>query len=331
MIAKGPQFEQDAERGVELARFLREHRRLCPADFYEPHHTCFREGGARPVGAASGQLQFHQSLHTIRVAAPGNGWGGTMSLACEVDAWARHTNRWQETPAEPLAAIWFTPKYQQYEILRRKMFGPKVFGALPKYKVSHALGAHYEWPDGGFLCLGSYDSDWTRYQGVEPHLMVFDEIPPVELWRESMQRSRGETPTRFICKATQTQGRGWMAEDVYGPWLEHHELHGHDEQQAADLQLHPDIWCWPFGGIHDNPYATDRDVGWYLRQKWQSEKERKVRIWGGFEDWAGDSVFDAGGLERLKERAAALTEEFGEGLQGVFTIDDGDDLPPIIE
>lgn len=86
---------------------LQQLRDARPADDYRPHDR--------------GQLQFHQSTHTIRGLFPGNGFGKTTAVAAEIDAWCRHTNRWQETPRWPIVAVWFCPQYSQFGLLREQL------------------------------------------------------------------------------------------------------------------------------------------------------------------------------------------------------------------
>lgn len=281
---------------------------LAPGDAYEPHGLTTRapqNAQDRLIydrrGKPSGQLQFHQATHAIRVCAPGNGWGGTTAMAAEVDAWCRHTNRWQKTPSEPVQCIWFCPIYKQFDMLLPNLIDV-AFGRVPRLKSGHG-GHHLVWPDDSKLHLASYDTSWGHLQGIEPHLIAFDEQPPKPLWREMMQRRRGKRRARFICKATQTKGWGWMATDLYIKWKKHHEEQGiTEEERMMELQLHPTIWCWPRGGIHDNSHMSAEDDAWYEQQSWASEKERKVRLYGGFEQWSGDCIFEDAVIDWLKNR-----------------------------
>ena len=51
-----------------------------------------------------------------------------------------------------------------------------------------------------------------------------------------------------------------------------------------------------------------------------STKERKVRLYGGFEDWAGDCIFDEAGLDVLRARLAAWHAAGGKAMRGSFAI-----------
>jgi phage terminase large subunit-like protein len=225
--------EKELKRAVSFAYLLRKRSSVVPADEYEPHHHVFREGGARPLGETSGQLQFHQATQPVRVAAPGNGWGGTLAMACEIDAWMRHLNRWQETPDWPVIAVWFCPEFRQLAILLQTL-RQSSFGSLPRFTEGGFGGPRFIWSDGGTLYLASYDRSWTHLQGIELDLIAFDEQPPEALWREMAQRRRAQRKTKYVCKATQTLGRTWMATDIYEPWRTHHEAPGLDEHQACD-------------------------------------------------------------------------------------------------
>lgn len=306
------------QKRLALARIIRERTRLLPAMAYQPHEVCRR--GPR-AGRPSGQILFHQSKHPARIVASGNGWGGTMAMGCEVDAWARGTNRWQVTPPPPTLTFWFAPLKAQFEALWMKLLKPKVFGPTVR-KRRDDMGTFIEWTNGSRMYVGSYETSWKSFQGPEPDLVAFDEQPPVALWNEMQQRRRGSgmAKTRFICKATQTGGWSWMGDVIYKPWLERHKAEGLDEEASVLAQLDRYFWLWPFGGIHDNPFADEETIREYEERVWPSAKERKVRLYGGFESFAGDPVFDAAALEWYAAQQARWAEEYGGELAGFFSI-----------
>lgn len=313
------------EELARLAQLMERRRRLIPAEWYEPHSICERSPIAPELqiydrkGRPSGQLQFHESQHPIRVMAPGNGWGGTTAMGAEVDSWMRHTNRWQQTPEWPIRACWFCPQYKQFDFVRRNLEEVAI-GSLPRFKDDR-IGPRYEWPDGGVMYLYSYDRSWESIQGIELDLACFDEQPPLALWREMIRRRRGRRKTRYICKATQTKGRSWMAEDIYEPWLSFHAGLGMTEEEAMVAQNHDLIWCWPKGGYHDNPAVDDEDIAFQERQPASSETERKVRLFGGFDSFVGDPVFNESGIRAMLARLPELEETYGVGRDGSFVVE----------
>jgi len=323
-------IEAEIERARRLLgyrRVLAARRRMHPADWYEPHHTCTRApqdpalAGYSRVGKPSGQLQFHQSTHAIRFMAPGNGWGGSQACACEVDAWMRHTNRWQATPPHPIHAVWIAPTLDQFDALYHDLLRPKCWGAAARFSSEGALGGkRLVWPDGGFLQVVTHRTSWTDVQGTNPDLVVFDETPPRMLWMEMMQRRRGETKTRYIGKATQTEGITFMAETAYKPWLAYHAERGLGEEEAMAAQLHPFLWVWPKGGVHDNSGLSVEDDLWYESQRWATAKEREVRLFGGFKSFVANGLFDESALDRLRARALELDSEL-PGDAGMLVIE----------
>lgn len=310
MLAIDPDLEPLAELVAS-----QDHARL-PGDAYKPHRISTR--GPRK-GMSSGQEQCHRAPHPIRVCAPGNGWGGTVMMGYEADAWARHTNRWQVTPAWPVQMVWFCPEFRQLALIMAEL-RENCFGPLPVMKESGFGGPHMLWPDGSKLFFASYDRDWKHLQGIPLDKAFFDEQPPVELWRELLMRRRTKRQTRFMCKATQTISDGWMGgAELYMAWLNFHLELGMNEDQAMDAQRHPDIWCWPKGGIMDNPGASDKDVQWYLTRTWPSVKEKNVRLYGGFQSWRGDPVFDPEGVDWLRQQCDELNRA-SPGRRGFFEV-----------
>lgn len=285
-----------------------------PGDHYRPHGVTMRGPN---TGKPSGQQQFHCALHPIRIMAPGNGWGGTQAMGAEADAWCRHTNRWQTTPPWPIRVVWFCPEFRQFDLVRANL-EEFAIGRLPVFREGGFGGPRYEWPDGSKMYLASYDRSWTHIQGIELDLCCFDEQPPLQLYREILQRRRGRRKVRVICKATQTKGLSWMAEDIYQPWLDYHRERGLDEEEAMQAQLHPDIWLWPRGSCHDNPGLDAQDDAWYEGRTWSSKKEARVRLWGGFESWAGDPVFDEEAIEWLRSMQDEWAVEFGGARTGML-------------
>lgn len=276
-------------------------QQLTPGDWYEPHHTCPPESPR--AGRPSGQLQFHLSRHKVRIMAPSNGWGGSRAMACEVDNWARHLSRWGSTPDGPLTMMWFCPKYDQFEILRKDLYEPKCWGAIAKFGASKFGSPQYQWPDGTVLHVGSYEAGWDGFEGVEPDMICFDEPPPKKLWDTLMVRLRTSRPHsgRACCKATQIKGWTWMAEELYLPWLDLHRKRGMDEEAAMVAQLDADYWVWPKGSVWDNPYLEPDYRRFLLRQRFSGPTERRVRTEGGFASFTSDPVFDHEAIDEMRE------------------------------
>lgn len=300
---------------MAFQRAMDARRRALPAEWYEPHSVVARNpfdpdlAGYGRKGKASGQLQFHQAPHIMRIMAPGNGWGGSTAMGCEIDAWMRHTNRWQVTPSGPITAIWVAPTLDQFDQLYKDVLFPRCWGTtavLVPHGPTGRGSPQFRWPDGGTLVVVTHRTSWMDIQGINPHIVAFDEVPPKDMWDEFVHRRRGDRKTRFICKATQAEGYTWMARDIYEPWLEHHRAAGMDEEAAMIAQTHEDMWVWPRGGIHDNPANSDDDCRFYERRKSSSKKKRKVRLFGGFESFVGDCIFDEEALDRMRARAAEL-------------------------
>ncbi len=233
------------------------------------------------------------------------------SAAVEVDYWMRDAHPLQATPKPPIVGLWVAKKYQQFDIHRRKLeqwWEPSVPANFNDSKK------RYTWPNGSALYLISGDSDWESVQGIEPDLVVIDEECPEPIWRELQMRRRAGTKTRYVITATATAGLRWMYRDLYKPWLEFHERRGIDETAAMLLQKHDfgdtepalrgvhGIWCWPRGGVADNPVASEEDLALYRTRQFKSEAERQVRLYGGFRDFSGTPVFNLANLERMRQQ-----------------------------
>lgn len=269
-------------------------RRARPSYFYEPH--------------ANGQAQFHAATQQTRSIFPGNRWGKTTAMAIEVQRCADNEGR---------VMIWVCPQFKQFDALR-----PQLEEQVFDRDAVYVHDDHYRWPNGSKMFVIPRERDWQFIQGINPDLVCIDEECPVSLWRELRARGAGLRNTRYIIAATATSGDlTWMASDIYEVWLKYHTERGCDEEQAMALQLHPDIWCWPRGGIADNSAMSPDKVAYFHGLTWGSEKERRVRQSGGFIQWVGDAVFPFDDLEWLRARRKAILDAMGGGREGALIVD----------
>lgn len=277
-------------------------RRDRPSNYYDPHKK--------------GQDQFHRAPHRTRALFPGNRWGKTTALGVEVNCYVTHNQRFHAIPTHKTQVMWFCVDFGQFEALQPQLHA-RCFDAGYKYNETKHI---YEWP-GGELLVKSDERDWKNIQGTNPDLIVIDEECPLELFRELGARTFGDRDTRIIVGATATTMSGsWMEKELYRKWLDLHLGMGLDERAAMLEQRHPEIWCWPRGGIGDNPSMDEAKVSRWKAQTWASEKEKKVRDEGGFETSVGDPVFDPSGIDWLRRRRAELLTELGEGRRGFFEV-----------
>lgn len=310
---------QEAAAVIGFDRVLKGWRRRRPSDWYQPTRPSELAKDGRVLGWTANQLAFHQSKHIVRGLFPGNGWGKSTCVAAEANAWGFHTNEWQVTPSRPVAMVWFCKLYDQFELLRKQL-EREVFGDDVRYLESDG---RYVWPDGSEMSIASADKpgSWKKRQGAGMDLAIFDEEPPLELFREMKQRRRADSQTRYVISATATESGSWMEREIYAPWLEHHKAQGLDIKGAMLAQNHSDYFVWPRGGIRDNRGASAADIAWYEKQTWASAKEREVRLFGGFQNWVGDPVFDPAAMDTLAERCRVLTASSSPPIVGMFEID----------
>lgn len=307
MVAAGARAEQSGEPltaspahhdalAVLLAGAGERMRRDRPSAWYEPHDH--------------GQRQFHMAPHRIRAMFPGNRWGKTTAMGVEVNSYVRHDERFTPKPKHPAQVLWFCTQFRQFDLLREQLHA-RCFDKGWTYNGSDNF---YEWPGGDRLWIIPGDRDWTYIQGINPDLVCVDEECPVALWRELRARGFGDRATRYIVAATATMGaETWMKGEIYDPWLAEHARVGVDEARAMLVQRHPEIWCWPMGGIEDNPSMGADKVAGFQALTWSSDKEKQVRLRGGFQSWVGDPCFSMEGLDwlRAQRKAWGGTERVG--------------------
>lgn len=252
-----------------------------------------------------GQVQFHQSRHPIRLLVPGNGFGKTRAAGTEAAWWVTREHPYQPLPKWAPQVIWMCPDYRQWA-LKLSEYENEWLPAGGRYdEEEHS----YEWSGGAKLWVLPYERSWKSNQGINPDLVIFDEEPPKQVWREMRMRRRGWKKTRFAIAATATGGDSWMEKELYEPWVKHHADLGMTVEDARGRQLHPDIWVWDIGGIDDNPGADAEDRAFYHRTTWSSDAERRVRLFGGFATFNAMPVFDPEGVDHLRGQAEQAKPE----------------------
>jgi hypothetical protein len=265
-----------------------------------------------------GQAQALASTHTYRILVPGNGWGKTTCMAMDADMLMQRVDPFKPdllpNPDRPTVAIWVTQKYQQFEMMRPDL--EAIFTPGWKWQEQKHV---YVWPNGSRLFVLSSDSDWTAIQGVQIDAVYFDEHPDRKLWVELLYRRRGKKRTRYMVAATMTQGLTWFVRDQIQPVEQWAIEHGYTTQQRLMFQDHPKIFLWDVGGIADNPEMTEEDFEHYESITAAGDKERRVRLHGGYADFTGQAVFDQAGLD-------AMTLFEGESGALVFKPDEDDTL-----
>ena len=277
-----------------------------------------------------GQRQFHAAPHIIRLLAPGNGWGKSCALAVEIAYWVGHCHPFQATPDWPVQVFLVIRKFGQWDKVRAAW--EQWWPAGWTYNVQRQT---YTWPDGSRVHLVSDETTWSSEQGSNPDLIVIDETCPASLWSELRMRRRGKRQTRYCIGATQTEGLTWMYSELFLPWLEAHKAAGYSVEEALHKQIHrypgmstPGIFVWHVGGVESNPTASAEDVAFYQSARFASEAERRVRLGGGFEDFAGTPVFAqamlADGQHPIEDgRSGSLVDDWTCNRDGVWSASAG--------
>ncbi len=264
------------------------------------------------------QLQFHKSTHIIRAMFTGNGAGKTTVAGIEADFWLNHYHPFQHTPTWACQVIWLAPSFDQMDKLRGQLEEQCLSPGWRCNETKH----RYEWPHGASLTISSDESEWRKLQGIFADLVIIDEECDPKKWKELLMRRRGRRKTRFVIAATATAGKNWMYHEVYKPWLDWHQEKGlavseGNEEAALMVQSHPTIWCWPKGGLEDNPLSQiDREgVNWYDAALAKATvAEKKVRLKGGFASLNAAPVFDQDNIEIMQ----AAAKPFQPGRVGLL-------------
>lgn len=271
-----------------------------------------------------GQLQALCSDHVYRILIPGNGWGKTTCMGLDCDLLMQRDDPFkpQVMPEamygvdRPTVAVWFCQKYQQFEIMKPDL--EAIFTRGWRWREDKHV---YVWPNGSKCFVLSSDSDWTAIQGVHVDAVYFDEHPDRKFWNEMQYRRRGKHKTRYMVAATMTLGITWFVTGIIQPVEEHARQLGLTHDEFLQRQPHPTTFLWDVGGIADNPAMTEDDEKHYASIETASDKEREVRLRGGYADFTGMPVFDLAALTAMEQRALEHPAGGGENGAIVFVPD----------
>lgn len=273
------------------------------------------------------QEQFHRATHTVRLLVPGNGLGKTTAVWFEASMWIQHYSPYREVPKEPVEIILFVQEYGQFE--KMKMTLEK---RLPHGFHWNDQKHFYTWPDGSRLYIESCEKSWKVSQGTNPHLVIFDEVPPFEIWNEMRMRKRGDRETEYAFAATATDGEDWMVPLFWDPWVDAHKAKGFGVDEAQTAQVHPDYWIWHAGGIDDNAHTSQKQKDWFHAQKFASDEERKVRLRGGFARFNRRPVFDREAIVLLETKMDGWDAERGVGKRmGMSLVKDNRSVASVLD
>lgn len=265
------------------------------------HYEHTRPGWMIPLHG-EGQIQALCSDATYRILVPGNGWGKTTCMAIDADLLMQRDDHWKPQcmpePDRPTMAVWFCMKYPQWRIMQAD-----VESLFTSGWAWHEQMKFYSWPNGSKLFIMSSDSTSESIQGIQLDAVYFDEHPDRKFWNEMMYRRRGKKKTRYMVAATMTLGITWFVKGIIQPWEERCKKMGLTNAQAIQQQPDPKTFVWNVGGIESNPSMSRADFDHYAEQMTLSEKERHVRLHGGYADFVGEPVFDLKALSRMEEKA----------------------------
>lgn len=164
-----------------------------------------------------GQEEMHMSSAKRRLVIMGNRAGKSWSACREAVWWATGTHPYRNVPN--VDTIWIG--CETFSFLR-EVHVPYILSFIPKALfIEHNKGEHWvsvRRADGGVckIYFKSYEMGRAKWQGAKVQLLILDEEPPEDIYKEGRARlveSRGD----WLIVFTPVSGMGWTYDRLYLP------------------------------------------------------------------------------------------------------------------
>lgn len=265
-----------------------------------------RNYGAKPYPE---QMRFHECQKPGRYISGGNRAGKTDAIVVEAIRWASgvHPKRFTENITRPMK--WgYGPLNLRFVAVDVSKGVEQIL--LPKFKrwMSRSMMVGGSWnkswnskdmiltfANGSTIDFVTHGMDLSKLGGVPRHIIFFDEIPPIHIFNESMERLV-DYEGWWVIAATSVDGIGWTHELLWEPY--------------EDKQDDPECMIGLFTlRQSDNPYleASKKHRSFYAAA--MSEEEQLIRHEGEFVARSG-LVFP----EFSKNTEAFIADPFPDGI-----------------
>lgn len=221
------------------------------------------------------QERFHRSTKPGRYVSGGNRGGKTDAIVVDAIWWATNTHpyttrpeKWGAGPIQIRFIVVDVVKGVEQFILPklRRWLAPSmcIDGSFDKSWDPRAL--LFTFANGSTIDFLTHAMDMSKFGGVPRHLIYFDEIPPQNLFVESMMRLI-DYDGFWAIAATSTEGLGWTYEEIWEPAVEG------DEKVASYVDT------FNFS-MAQNPYLQAEHIDRFFIGA--SKEEREIREEGTF-------------------------------------------------
>ncbi len=237
-----------------LAQILTEQEFACDEsklDLYDPH---------------PGQVEFHNSNHTIRIVITGNRWGKTTASAVDAIKICLGIHPAIKIPL-PVRGKMYAESFGLIdEVLRIKFetWLPRQFLSRKKPFVYNQLGnlTGINFANGSIIRFGTYDQRDKKAEGSDWDFVAFDEPPPRPLYVANLRGLIDRGGHLWITATPLSEA--WMYDDLWEP--------GQDGTK-------PYVKCIS-GDSHDNYHLAKDALAIFEAEL--TQEEREVRIKGRF-------------------------------------------------
>lgn len=214
----------------------------------------------------SGQIEFHQADHLIRLLITGNRFGKSTASVIEALWLANGLHPYKKMKVPNKGRIYG----ESYTILNLSIIPKILEWCPPKYLASNKpfqknpdgniIGINFAC--GSILTFGTYDQQAKKSESTDWDYIGFDEPPPEDVWKANFRGliDRGG----YLWISATPLSEAWVFDNLWIPGITGKKKY---------------IKCIS-GSSYDNPYSNKEVLAIYFDEL--TEEEKQIRIYGKF-------------------------------------------------
>lgn len=145
---------------------------------------------------------------------------------------------------------------------------PNLRQALGPFLKRYKYEGIFELTNGRTITLKTMESGFTKFQSANCPLILFDEYPPMDIYKECVMRT-AQTGGVVMVAATPTRGTSWITDEKYDAWFKGTQGRLVDHEGVIFVSLHTE----------DNKHISPGAV-LDIEREYKDPAEREARLHG---------------------------------------------------